>query len=74
MGGVGNEDRRLALDAGGGRPLGVSEVRSWIFGWGAGVCFSFMEEGRRMSERFWLLRFKIYVFEYLFDDWIFGNE
>ena len=33
-----------------------------------------LEERRRMSERFWLLRFKIYVLEYLFDDWIFGNE
>ena len=32
------------------------------------------EERRRMSERFWLLRFKIYVREYLLDDWIFGNE
>jgi hypothetical protein len=33
-----------------------------------------LEEGRRMSERFWLLRFKIDVREYLLDDWIFGNE
>ena len=26
-----------------------------------------------MGERFWLLRFKIYVREYLLDDWIFGR-
>ena len=32
------------------------------------------EERRRVSERFWLLRFKIYVGEYFPDDWIFGNE
>ena len=49
-----------------------SEVR--FLGGARESAFRSWKRGGRMSERFWLLRFKIYVFEYLFDDWIFGNE
>ena len=43
MGSVGNEDRRLALDAGGGRPLRCCGIQKLGFGWGAGVCFSLFQ-------------------------------